>query len=614
MESMQICMKVKGVGIVIKEKSKDNISVSEILNILVPIVFKAAPIYCILYIVFGILHGSSWAFNTVATQKLFDSVTNMVNGRATLSYTILMALLLGLVFIICQVLNGISNFIFQNLLKKATGKVTSLVNIKTGKIDTILFENPETLDNINKANEGIQNSVVLIIIMITIFTTYMPYFIVMGIYLYKLRPILALSLLFIFIPILLTQFIRVKIFGELEDKSAPIRREYDYYENCIVSREYFKETRILGAFEYFKKLYLDSLKILNKEIWKAQKKAISLELLMKLITLVGYFGVLYLLVVSLIDGHISVGAFGAIFASIGTMFNLMEEMICVHISNITKGMGTVRNFISFLNLKEKEGKDVEIEGVPDIKLENVSFSYPLSNKLSLNNINLHIKSGETVAVVGENGSGKTTLVKVMIGLYLPTKGDVKIKDFNTKEISNKSLFKAVSAVFQNFQKYKMTLGENISISSPLKEDSSNKYKDIAMKKADLVMDKERFKDGYNTMLSREFNGIDLSGGQWQRVAIARGFYSNHNIIVLDEPTAAIDPVEETRVYEKFNEMSKGKTSIIVTHRLGSAKIADKIVVLDKGEIVECGTHEELIKNKGKYEEMFNSQKKWYVET
>lgn len=164
----------------------------------------------------------------------------------------------------------------------------------------------------------------------------------------------------------------------------------------------------------------------------------------------------------------------------------------------------------------------------------------------------------------------------------------------------------------------MTLGENISISSNkerfFKDNKDIKEKlQLAVEKSDLEINEEKFNKGFDTMLSREFDGIDLSGGQWQRIAIARGFYKDHNMIVLDEPTAAIDPVEETKIYNKFAEMSKGKTAIIVTHRLGSAKIADRIVVMDKGKIIEIGTHEELINSKGKYSEMYVFQSKWYMD-
>ncbi|GAA0070805.1 ABC transporter ATP-binding protein [Clostridium sardiniense] len=598
----------------INNKKDRSISIFKILKKITPMVLKAAPIYFIFIILVNIIHAAFWVLNTVASQKFFDSVAALTVGENTMAKTILMALMLGGVLIGAQMLNGISNFMGSSWWSKVAGYITSIVNNKVGNTDSISFEDTNVLDDINKVHEGVRNSIGLIGVITMIACMYIPYFLFMGIYLYNLKPILAVALIFIFIPVALTQFIRIKVFSKLEDEVAPIRREYKYYEECIGSREYFKETRILGAFGYFKNLYLDSLKLLNKKVWCAEKKIRSMELGMKVLTLLGYIGVLYLLFICLINGDISVGAFGAVFSSIGMLFSIMEEVICRHIGEVTQNLGTVRNFIRFLELPERKGEEVEIKDVPDIKLDNVSFAYPSSNKLSIENINLHIKSGETIAIVGENGAGKTTLVKLMIGLYLPTEGDILVDGFNTKEVSQKSLYKEVSAVFQRYQRYKMTFGENISISNIEYVDDYNVDKDIALKKADLTMNKEIFKDGYDTMLSREFNGVDLSGGQWQRVAIARGFYSNHNMIVLDEPTAAIDPVEESKIYNKFKEMSYGNTAIIVTHRLGSAKIADRIVVMDNGKIVECGTHEELINKEGKYREMYNAQSKWYVKS
>lgn len=181
---------------------------------------------------------------------------------------------------------------------------------------------------------------------------------------------------------------------------------------------------------------------------------------------------------------------------------------------------------------------------------------------------------------------------------------------NTKNVSLKSLFENSSAVFQNYQRYKMTLSENVEISNTELNDSE-KMED-SLQKSGLNLDPKTFPENFDTMLSREFNGVDLSGGQWRRIAIARGLYRAHNIIILDEPTAAIDPLEEAALYKKFTEISKGKTALIVTHRIGSARIADEIVVMEKGKVCEVGSHEELMESEGKYSKMFLSQSKWYV--
>lgn len=596
----------------IKKKNED-ISLYKILRKIIPMVFTACPIYFIFFNLIAVMHGVSYVAITFITQKFFDSITRALSSGGTFKSIILVAIALGLTFIISEILNGIFNFIPDDLAYRAKCYLGSKINEKAGKLDPLVFENTSSLDDINKANEGLMNSMFLVFVLSIIFTFYLPYFIIMAIYLYSLKPILSLSLIIIFIPVALTQFIRVKVFTKLADESAPIRREFEYYEKCIIDREYFKETRLLGAFAYFKDLYLSSIRLLNKKIWMAEKRSGLMELAMKVITLLGYMGVLYLLVDALIKGDISAGAFGAVFASIGKMFNVMEEVICRHIGSITEDLGNVKNLVRFLDMPEREGDDFVIEGVSGISLKNISFIYPGAEKKTISNLNLEVKPGETIAIIGENGAGKTTLVKLMTGLYLPSSGKVTFGGVDTSNISIKSLYNNVSAVFQAFQKYKMNLGDNISISDLKDVNSANKESlDYATKKADLIIDKEKFKDSYETMLSCEFDGIDLSGGQWQKVAIARGFYKIHDTIVLDEPTAAIDPLEETKIYNKFADMSKDKTAIIVTHRLGSAKIANRIVVMDNGGICEIGTHDELISSNGKYAAMYKAQSKWYT--
>ena len=197
---------------------------------------------------------------------------------------------------------------------------------------------------------------------------------------------------------------------------------------------------------------------------------------------------------------------------------------------------------------------------------------------------------------------------MITGLYQPSGGAIFYGDKDINLYAPEQRYEAISSVFQNFIRYKLTAGENIRISDMSSDMPLNEMNEI-LTMAEVPQTK--FSNGLDTMLSREFDGTELSGGEWQRVAIARGFYRAHNVIVLDEPTAAIDPIEESNIFRLFKESARGKTAILVTHRLGSAKIADKIIVMENGEIIEAGTHTELTKRQGKYSFMFSEQAKWY---
>ncbi|MHB1484231.1 MAG: ABC transporter ATP-binding protein [Saccharofermentanales bacterium] len=592
------------------EKPKKPNAIKVFLKLL-PMIFLSAPFLFIFSQSISILHGISWGVLTLFTQRFFDSAAQFADKKTTLSAIMLSLAVLGGAHLICQILNGFGNYIPKAFAEKASGRLSQKIHIKMSKISAIDFENTSILDDINKAEQGKNNAVWFVLMFLIVFTFYLPYFAFMGFYLFNLKPILAVSLVIIFIPTAMSQIIRSKVFAKLEDKSAPVRREYGYYEGCLVGREYFKETRLLGGFLFFKNKYQESLVLLQKLSLKANVKTNLFELSMRILTIAGYGGILYLLFDALMKREISIGAFAAVFASIGALFGIMEEVVCRNFGQIAQNLGTIQNYLNFLAIKEREGIDVKMPHDCDIYIQKVSFSYPGSEANAITDVDFTIKNSETIAIVGENGSGKSTLIRLITGIYLPKSGDVFYDDHNTKEISMKSLFSKMSAVFQHFQCYQLTLRDNITISDMSSSENEDSNLDAITKMSGFDKNDNSFTDGYETMLSREFDGVDLSGGQWQRVSIARGFFRTHNMIILDEPTAAIDPFEETKIYNRFAEISKGKTAIIVTHRLGSVKLADRILVMDKGQLAEVGTHKELIDNDGVYARLYSAQEQWY---
>jgi len=401
-------------------------------------------------------------------------------------------------------------------------------------------------------------------------------------------------------------YAKSRIYGKLEDAVAPLRREYGHYIDCMGE----KETRVLGGIGYFKARLIETLKIFNKENWVSIKKSELFDASMSLITLCGYGAVLFLFIRSLVTGSISVASFAAIFASIDSMFRFMSLALNFSLSTVSQNLGLVRNYMRFCNMEERGGTRQPLQLESGIQLHGVSFIYPNTDKKAVNDISLDIQTGEIIAIVGENGSGKSTLVKLLTGLYTPTQGSVTVFGRDTSKESTASLYQGMSAVFQNFQKYKMTLKANMEISD-LGNKRGDEFLTNLAAQAGIEITGRSLPDGFETVLSRDFNGVDLSLGQWQRVAIARGIYRDHRLIFLDEPTAAIDPIEESELFRQFVSLSKGKTAIIVTHRLGSAKIANRIVVMDKGHIAEIGSHEELMKRKSLYRDLYQKQAKWY---
>lgn len=586
---------------------KTKYSLLQVIARIIPIQVKSAPWNCLIDNCLGVMHGLAFSLSVAATQRLFDAVSAAAAGKAGYRECVVSLVILAAITFGQQILNGIHNFHGTGvLLPKSAGGLTELIHKKIKRIDPVRFEDTGFLDDLNKAREGVKAITMFCMLVFVCISFYGVYFVSVGIYLFRLKPILILTLLLAFIPAMLAQIVNVRIFAALEDESAPLRREYDYYQKAICDREYFKETRILGAFRFFYQRFEDTMKVLTGKIWKAERKVALLQLLLDFTTFAGMGLSAYLLFTATMSGEITVGMFAAVFAALTQIFSIMQEIVRQHMGNMNKDMGKVVNFIRLLDMPERIGEEGEIDLTKGIAAENISFCYPGKDTPSVQNVSLNIAGGETIAIVGENGAGKSTLVRLLTGIYRPTEGTVLIGGLDTAKYSSSSVYKGISGVFQRYQRYKMTLKENVAISDPAIEADPDKIKSV-LDEAGFEKDSVALDD----MLSPEFNGIDISGGQWQRVAIARGLYRVNGFIVLDEPTSAIDPIEETKIYKQFAHLAEGKCALIVTHRIGSAKLADRIIVMDSGKIVDIGTHEELIARPGQYARMWEAQAQWY---
>lgn len=568
---------------------------------------KVSPLrFWAIYICF-ILNGIMYAEIIKAKQILFDGAILYVNGDKTLGYMLTILFVLFLYEVLSIIFNYSGNFIAENYDIKATCALKQEIHMKINKLPNIYFEDNNLLDSIEKSYEGIPTAIAFINSIMDIFFMYLPIILSFVIYLITIKPVLILVLVSIFIPVMYSQFIKAKIHGKLEDEIAPLRRKCRYYMNAAVGKESFKENRILGSFTYFRNLFVDVLNTMQKIRLKVEIKNNLYELSARLISLAGYLFILYILFRLLIKKEITLGMFTAIFSSIGEMYSLMEEAIVSRVGKYAINYGKIKNYFNLMEL-EDEIKIGSCEASGDLSLENVTFSYPNSDAKAVDNISFTLKEGEKLAIVGANGSGKTTLAKLLTGIYTPSSGSIKWNGCNIKELE----LNGASQVFQNFQKYKMTLFENIWISESNKE-TNNESITKALNDSGVVVDLKTYPKGLETMLSKEFDGIDISGGQWQKIVIARGFYRNNNFIVLDEPTSAIDPIEEEAIYKCFEKLIRNKTSVIITHRLGLVRFADKVLVMNKGKVVGFGTHDYLLKNNDEYKNMWSVQSKYYVD-
>ena len=534
----------------------------------------------------------------------------LIDGKELREYPVEELRKLYAVIILQHATNGIGHSVIPALKLKLDREALVKLERKVRDVPAEWFEHREFLDFLEKAYKGTGYCFALLVPMLRFLFKYGPYCVLMGLYLKRYDPVLALCVVLIFIPAFASMVIRPDIFFELEDHAAPARRMDAYLKKCVGGPEYFKETRTLGISGYFKTKFLENVKLLNGYIWKAQKKIKLVELMTTLFSVFGYGGVMVLLVVSLLRGRITTALYASVFSSITLMYAMCDDA-AYHFLSPFDGVAIVNSFVALIKGKLPERKDRPVDFSKPIVAEDITFSYPGTDKPALDHVSFRVRAGETIAIVGNNGSGKTTLSKILLGIYTPKSGSVKFGDVDIGEISSKSVGVGMSAVFQNFLKYKMSVEDNIRISDPGRQDRAALENCAAQ--FDMDFEAGQFAEGRDTILSREFGGTELSGGQWQKIAIMRGMYRDREVMVLDEPTSAIDPLEETRLYQKFAEMAEGRTAFIVTHRIGLTKISDRIMVMDRGRLVQTGTYEELEKEEGMFREMLQAQKKWYMQ-
>lgn len=559
----------------------------------------------LLYILSSLSYAFVWVLQTISLQKFFDAITRYGNQTGEFINVIYTFIFMGLVYFLYHVLDGVNNCLPEVFDIKLKKYLNHRFFEKVGNLNVLDFEDTKRLDQIEKATQGTSKLVWVGFAFLDILFYYLAYFIFISWYLFTLKPSLVLCVILIFIPSLISRFVNIKFYRELEDDLSPLRRELDYYEESILDKKFFKETRLLGITQQQFNKYMNKLNQINHLSYQTEKRKTILDISMKFINIIGYGLILIMLFTFVMNKTISIGAFAAVLTSLANIHRFMNKLIFERLGWALENFGAVENTLEVL-MKEEEADYVMKDSFESLTLKNASFRYPQSNHEVLKNINLTINKGDSIAIVGVNGSGKSTLSKVLLGLYPVSKGEFLIDGIDYSTVT----FDKKSAIFQKFSKYQMSLKDNIIISQLKTRMTSDKAL-LSLQQAGLNDLVGNLPEGMETMLGREFDGVDLSGGQWQKIAISRGLFKDHEFIVLDEPTSAIDPIEERNLYEKFQEICRDKTSVLITHRIGSAKMADRILVIKEGEIIEEGTHNELVNANSEYQKLYEEQSKWY---
>lgn len=479
------------------------------------------------------------------------------------------------------------------------------MNRKTAKIPLKAYESSQLYKDIKLASSASRELRFSTMMFSSEILLYLFQFAAVSSVLFTFHPLLVSLAFLALIPDIFAKFIKSKRQYLAEDRTQPILRRKKYYEDILTTLQNIKEVRVHQNRDFFYALWNREREAYNRENWALQKKNALLDLLnqsVNILTVVLTYAVAAALA---LRGDISIGMLGASIGAVASLksnFGRVCSLAMFSFQCSLKG----KHYYKVLDYEERGGQAKQgLSAKGGIRLDRVHFSY-VPEAEALKGVSLDIRPGEHIAVVGENGSGKTTMVKLLLGLYQPDAGEIWYGRDSISRVREADIYQGNSAVFQDFCRYALTLEENVAMGDTQGPADTARIREL--------LDAVSFRFGENTLetpLGREFGGAELSGGNWQKLAIARGLYKAHDMIAFDEPTASLDPLMEEQIIRSMMELDKGSIKIFVTHRLSTTRLSDRIIVMDKGNIVGCGTHEQLIGVNPIYTELWNSQAKWY---
>jgi ATP-binding cassette subfamily B protein len=495
------------------------------------------------------------------------------------------------------------------LADKYTRHVSIQVMKHAAELDLIAYEDPVFYDRLERARVQatdrlgmIQQIGRLIQLMITTIT--------MSVTIIVYSPWLMLLLIAGVLPAFLGESHFAFLGYAKNFRQTPVRRQLDYLRLVGGSKEAAKELKLFGLSKFLTQRFTKLSDGIYEENVALSRRKLIAGAFLSLIAYTGYYAAYAFVIWRTVTGMYTIGLWYLLSGAILQASNNLQQIFST-LSGIADQALFLTDLLAFFDMQPTIRSKPDALPAPrpivrGFEFRNVSFRYPGSSRLVLNGLNFHLHPGERVALIGENGEGKTTIVKLITRLYDPTEGQVLLDGVDLKEYRLEDLYREIGVIFQDFMRYEMTARENIAVGRIEEIDDLALLETAARKSlADGVIAKI---GGYDQMLGRRFEtGVDLSGGEWQKVALARAYLRDAQLLVLDEPTAALDARSEFEVFQRFAELTAGKMALFISHRFSTVRMADRIVVLEKGRIAEEGSHDQLASLGGRYKEMFELQ-------
>lgn len=579
------------------------------LTTAIKMVWHSSPGWTIINLFFSTIRGCMPVVVLVVVKLLVDEVTRSLllpAGERNLDEIVRVVVIAGCVFLINAIASSIGTLTREKQSHKLNNYIQSLIHDKTTRIHYSFFENPDYQNTYYRAiNDANFRPTRIFYGLVGLFQSLLTVILIGGVML-SLKWWVALIVLGVLIPMVWHRILFSRKMFQLHRQHTEDERRMGYYNRLLTVKEFAKEQRIFQWGDVFKTRFLTLRGRLHDEQFALMRQKATTELITQVLltlVIVMFYG---FIAMQTLKGEIGAGYMVMLFLAMQRGYGYFQELLS-RLTSLYEDSLFLRNFIDFLQIEVQEKQygqcafPVRME--QGIVFKDVSFRYPHSRGWVLQNINLTILPGETIALVGANGAGKSTFVKLLSGLYEPLEGRILIDGIGLDQINRETLSQNVSVIFQDFMLYNVSARENIWLGNIFEDENAPQIKVAASNSGvhDLL---DGLPDGYDTVLGNLFKGSEeLSQGEWQRIALARSFFNKGQLIILDEPTSSLDAFTEARLISHFKEIVSDRTAVIVSHRLSTINLADKIAVLEDTRLVEFGTPAELLAKQGAYYRM-----------